>query len=262
MKIALFLSLSFLSALLSACTEGESPKRFEEPTQSALDRAMEKASEGAEKLKEAAAEMAAAAQEQGRELAAAAQEQGRELAAAAQEQGRALAAAAAAKTEALSAALSEKTQAWLSQAEIYIREGKTELAQSLVEQLQQVRGSLPESMQSQVDQLQALLAEPSPGPEETGGAASADAVAAQAPEAASEVKRAPSPADETRPGTPEPEAAESAVPPVDAPVIPTGQLPPEIRDLSEKSIPAEQLPPAIRAMPETLEPVDQPTRAQ
>ncbi len=251
MKIALFLSLSFLSALLSACTEGESPKTFEEPTQSALDRAMEKASEGAERLKEAAAEMAAAAQEQGRELATAAQEQ-----------GRALAAAAAAKTEALSAALSEKTQAWLSQAEIYIREGKTELAQSLVEQLQQVRGSLPESMQSQVDQLQALLAEPSPGPEETGGAASADAVAAQAPEAASEVKRAPSPADETRPGTPEPEAAESAVPPVDAPVISTGQLPPEIRDLSEKSIPAEQLPPAIRAMPETLEPVDQPERAQ
>lgn len=152
-----------IASLLTACGEGEQPKAPEEQT--AMDSAMEKAGEGADKLKEAAAEMAGIAKERSGEITA----------------------AAAAKTQELSEAAVVKAKELITQAKQYLGEGKADLAEGIVNKIQQLEGSLPESLQSQVDQLQQMLASNSPS-ENIGGAASADE---QAPEAAVTTQPAP-----------------------------------------------------------------------
>ena len=80
---------------------------------------------------------------------------------------------AMAKGKELTAAAMERTKELIAQAKEQVAEGKVDLAEGTVRQLQKIKPSLPESLQDEVSALEEMLV--GSAPEEAGAAVAADA---------------------------------------------------------------------------------------
>lgn len=191
MQYRLILSALIATGLLAGCGEGEPPAPGEEKTavQEAMDRAAEETAKARDAAAEAAAAMAEAARIKGAELAEGASAEAGRL---------------------------------LERAEEYLSEGKTSLAAATLEQLQAIRGSLPESLQSQVDRLESALA-----------AQTAETAPVEVPAAVEPLPVEPAPAEapaepaaaEPAPTEAQAEPAAAEPVPTEAPAEPTGEEP-------------------------------------
>ena len=120
-----------------------------------------------EQLKEEGVKLEAAVAEKAEEAMLAVEEKGAEMTQAAAE----MAESASEKAGEVTSEMIAQAEEWIAQAEEYIAQGKDDLAASIVAELEAIKPSLPESLQRQVDKLEAMLG---------GGTAAPEAAAGQA----------------------------------------------------------------------------------
>lgn len=161
MKIRLLTGLMIAaSLLLTACDKSQEPAEPGVPAEekSAMQSAVDAAKEAGDTFVEKTGDAVEVVKEQGKVFSEKAGE---------------MTESAMAKGKELTAAALERTEELIVQAKDQIAEGKVDLAEATLSQLQKIKPSLPESLQDQVTSLEEMLS--GGAPEEAVAAAAADA---------------------------------------------------------------------------------------
>lgn len=154
MKIRLLTGLMVaVSFFLAACEKSQEPTDPAAPAedQTAVQSAVDAAKEAGDKAVTVVKEQGKVFSEKAGEMTESAMAKGKELTAAAMERSKEL----------------------IAQAKEQVAEGKVDLAEGTVRQLQKIKPSLPESLQDEVSALEEMLV--GSAPEEAGAAVAADA---------------------------------------------------------------------------------------
>jgi hypothetical protein len=150
--------VGFVAAIgLSACEKPAGPEDEAAPAveeKTAVEQLREKGEALTTEAKESAESAMAAAEEKRAEMAQAASE---------------MAKAAEAKAGEVTSEMLAQAEEWIKEAKDYLAQGKDAMAATVLEQLEKMKSSLPESMQDEIDALRARLS----GSEEAASASGA-----------------------------------------------------------------------------------------